>query len=81
MKERSWLRMKCRLVFIVVVAYGTLAAAIPIAGFYDHRVAAVPERPTTELPRFAILNRDQDEEAENNRDAARRLEAVRPPCS
>jgi phospholipase/carboxylesterase len=50
------------------------AGILPIAGFYDERVA--PVRPGTRLPRFAILNGERDEEAGNNRKAAAALRAA-----
>jgi predicted esterase len=50
------------------------AGILPIAGFYDERVA--PVRAGTRLPRFAILNGERDEEAANNRRAAAALRAA-----
>ena len=50
------------------------AGILPIAGFYDERVA--PVRAGTRLPRFAILNGERDEEADNNRRAAAALRAA-----
>jgi phospholipase/carboxylesterase len=53
--------------------------AIPIAGFYDPRVAPVPTKPGTKLPRFAILNGEQDQEAANNRATGKLIEATGTP--
>ena len=53
--------------------------AIPISGFYDPRVAPVPNKPGTKLPRFAILNGEQDQEADNNRTTAKLIEATGTP--
>jgi phospholipase/carboxylesterase len=50
------------------------AGILPIAGFYDERVAPVPLG--KRLPRFAILNGELDEEAGNNRKAAAALRAA-----
>jgi acetyl esterase/lipase len=50
---------------------GSYAGILPIAGFYDERVAPVPAG--KRLPRFAILNGELDEEAANNRRAASAL--------
>jgi len=47
---------------------------VPIAGFYEERVAPVPSG-APRLPRFAILNGALDEAADNNRAGARALEA------
>lgn len=54
------------------------AGAIPVAAYWDRRYTPIPEAPTL-LPRFAILNGAGDSAAENNREAARRLEAIRVP--
>jgi phospholipase/carboxylesterase len=53
---------------------GSYAGILPIAGFYDERVAPVPAG--ARLPRFAILNGERDEEADNNRRAAAELRAA-----
>lgn len=53
--------------------------AIPISGFYDPRVAPVPTKPGTKLPRFAILNGERDQEADNNRATAKLIEATGTP--
>lgn len=53
--------------------------AIPISGFYDPRVAPVPSTPGAKLPRFAILNGEQDPEADNNRATAKLIEATGTP--
>lgn len=53
--------------------------AIPISGFYDPRVAPVPNKPGTKLPRFAILNGELDREADNNRATAKLIEAAGTP--
>jgi predicted esterase len=52
----------------------SFAGILPIAGFYDERVAPVPSG--KRLPRFAILNGERDEEAANNRRAAAALRAA-----
>jgi predicted esterase len=53
-----------------------ISGAIPIAGFYDERVTPLSGTIGAPLPRFAILNGALDEEAGNNRKAARLLEAA-----
>jgi predicted esterase len=50
------------------------AGVLSVSGFYDERVAPVPEG--RRLPRFAILNGERDEEADNNRRAAEALRAA-----
>lgn len=55
------------------------AGVIPMAAFYDHGLTPIPEVPTADLPRFFIMNGALDEEADNNRDAARRLKAIGTP--
>lgn len=55
------------------------AGAIPISGFYDYRVAAVPDKPGVKLPRFAILNGELDPEADNNRATAKLFEKIGSP--
>jgi len=50
------------------------AGVLSVSGFYDERVA--PVRSGRRLPRFAILNGERDEEAGNNRRAARALRAA-----
>jgi phospholipase/carboxylesterase len=52
----------------------TFAGIVPIAGFYDERVAPVPAG--RRLPRFAILNGEKDRDAANNRLGAAALEAA-----
>jgi phospholipase/carboxylesterase len=47
------------------------AGVLSVSGFYDERVAPVPAG--RRLPRFAILNGERDEEAGNNRRAAKAL--------
>ena len=56
-----------------------LAGVIPVAGFYDHRVDPIPAQPGVRLPKFVIMNGAKDEEADNNRGAAKRLEAIDVP--
>lgn len=51
---------------------------IPVAGYWDVRYTPIPEKPTP-LPRFAILNGAGDSAADNNREAARRLESIGVP--
>lgn len=53
-----------------------VTGAIPIAGFYDERLTPLSGTIGAPLPRFAILNGALDEEAGNNRKAARLLEAA-----
>ncbi|MEO6324134.1 MAG: hypothetical protein ABIT01_14220, partial [Thermoanaerobaculia bacterium] len=48
--------------------------AVPIASRYEERLAPVPERAGTPLPRVALLIGALDEEAENNRRVAKLLE-------
>jgi len=55
------------------------AGVIPMAAFYDHGLTPIPAKATSDLPRFFIMNGALDEEADNNRDAARRLEAIGAP--
>jgi predicted esterase len=50
------------------------AGVLSVSGFYDERVAPVPMG--RRLPRFAILNGERDEEAGNNRHAAKALRAA-----
>jgi predicted esterase len=50
------------------------AGVLSVSGFYDERVAPVPAG--RRLPRFAILNGAQDDEAGNNRRAAEALRAA-----
>jgi len=56
-----------------------LAGVIPVAGFYDHRVDSIPTQPGAKLPRFVIMNGAEDREADNNRDAAKRLQSIGVP--
>jgi phospholipase/carboxylesterase len=51
---------------------------LPVAGYWDVRYTPIPEKPTA-LPRFAILNGAGDSAADNNREAARRLESIGVP--
>jgi hypothetical protein len=51
---------------------------VAISGFYDERVAPVPAG--RRLPRFAILNGEEDQEAANNRRGAAALEAAGEGC-
>jgi len=68
------------LTFDVALTHPKLfAGAIPISGFYDSRVAAVPDKAGTKLPRFAILNGELDPEAEQNRATARLFEKIGSP--
>ena len=63
--------------FNLALTHPTLfKGAIPISGFYDPRVAPVPTKPGTKLPRFAILNGEQDQEAANNRATGKLIEAA-----
>jgi phospholipase/carboxylesterase len=50
------------------------AGILSVSGFYDERVAPVPSG--RRLPRFAILNGENDEEAGNNRRGAAALRAA-----
>jgi predicted esterase len=56
-----------------------LAGVISIAGYYDHRVDPFPAQASVKLPKFVIMNGANDESADNNRDAAKRLEAISVP--
>lgn len=50
------------------------AGVVAVAGWFEERLAPVPERLPSPFPRFAFLNGERDEAAANNRLAARRLE-------
>jgi len=66
--------------FNVALAHPDLfAGAVPISGFYDPRVAPVPNKPGTKLPRFAILNGEFDNEVDNNRATAKLFEKIGSP--
>jgi len=56
-----------------------VTGVIPVAGFYDHRVVSVPDSAPAGTLRFYIVNGSLDREADNNRDAARRLRAAGIP--
>lgn len=55
------------------------AGAIPVAGYYEHRVDPIPSQPGGRLPRFVIMCGEKDQPVEVNREAARRLEAIGVP--
>ncbi len=53
-----------------------VTGAIPVAGSFDERIAPLPEGPREGLPRFCIINGALDKQADNNRLAAKKLEAA-----
>lgn len=66
------------------------AGLIPMAGYYEHRIAPIPVKSIAagdaneansarRLPRFYIMYGELDDDVENNREAARRLEAIGTP--
>lgn len=55
---------------------GLFAGVVPVAGFYEERLNPLPSRRPDAFPRFFIMNGARDEAASNNRQVARRLEAL-----
>lgn len=67
------------------------AGLIPMAGYYEHRIAPIPGQADAamnggdrtegvrRLPRIYIMYGELDEDVENNREAARQLEAIGAP--
>ncbi len=49
---------------------------VAVAGFYEERLAPLPERVAPDFPRFCFLNGERDEAAANNRRAARLARAL-----
>ena len=53
---------------------GRYAGVVAVAGWFEERLAPLPERVPQVFPRFFLLNGERDEAAANNRRAAQRLE-------
>lgn len=52
---------------------GKFAGVVAVAGFYEERLAPLPERVAPDFPRFCFLNGERDEAAANNLRAAQLL--------
>lgn len=55
------------------------AGVVPVCGVFDPNIVSIPRKPMPAIPRFAILNGRDDDEALNNRAATQLLYRLRIP--